>query len=312
MRVVVAGGTGFLGSPLTWSWAEEGHDVRVLTRALPPGSSQHEPGTGKPGITRIGWRPESDGEPLVETLNGADVVVNLAGESIGEGRWTDARKKALHDSRIVATRGLADAIAAAATPPHTLLSASGVGYYGDRGGDVLTETSTPGSDFLARLCVEWEDEARRAEAAGVRVVLLRSGLVFEKTGGALAKMLLPFKLGIGGRLGSGRQYLSWIHRLDWIEIVRWLVDAHRVSGPVNVTAPSPVTNAEFTRALARSLRRPALIPAPAFALRLALGEFADSLLAGQRAIPARAQGAGYHFRYPDLELALRGIFERNW
>jgi uncharacterized protein len=309
MRVIVAGGTGFLGTPLTWSWAEEGHEVRVLTRSLPPGTSQHEPGTGKPGITRIGWRPESGGEALAGAVDDADVVVNLAGESIGEGRWTEARKKALHDSRIAATRALAEAIRAAATPPRAFLSASGIGYYGDGGDQVLTESSPPGSDFLARLCVEWEEGARRAERDGVRVVLLRSGLVFEKTGGALKPMLLPFKLGIAGRLGSGRQYLSWIHRLDWIEMVRWLVDTREVSGAVNVTAPYPITNAEFTRALARALRRPALIPAPAFALRLALGEFADSLLTGQRALPARAQAAGYHFRYPDIELALRGIFE---
>jgi len=308
MKIVIAGGSGFLGTALAWAWAEEGHDVRILTRAIPVGQAQHESGTGKPGITRVGWRPDGTSATVGQELERADALINLAGESIGNGRWTAARKQALRDSRIRSTRSLVEALTATNEPPHTFISASGVGYYGDRDGETLPEDASAGEDFLARLCVEWETEAQRGARPGVRVVLLRTGLVLEKSGGALARMITPFRLFVGGPLGSGRQYLSWIHRLDWIELVRFIVDTPAIAGPVNVTAPHPVTNSAFSHALGHALHRPSFMPAPAFALRIALGELADSVLTGQRAIPAKAIACGYPFRYPEIEIAFRGIF----
>ncbi|MGH9411420.1 MAG: TIGR01777 family oxidoreductase [Vicinamibacterales bacterium] len=309
MKIVVAGGTGFLGAPLCWTWAEESHEVRVLTRSLPPGRAQHEPGTGKPGITRVGWDPAAAVASIASEVEGADAVVNLSGESIAGRRWNAARKRALGDSRIASTRALAAAIRGASTAPRVFISASAIGYYGDRGSEPLTEGSAPGDDFLARLCVDWEQEALTGARADVRTVLVRTGIVLERDGGALKPLVRAFRMGAGGRFGSGRQYMSWIHRRDWVEMVRWIVETSAVAGPVNATAPVPVTNAEFTRALGRALRRPALLPAPAFALRLALGEFADSVLASQRVLPSCAKAAGYHFRYPEIDIALRGIFE---
>lgn len=309
MKVTVAGGTGFLGTALGWTWAEEGHEIRVLTRSLQPGRAQHEPGTGKPGMTRVGWDPPAGPAAIACEIDGADVVVNLSGESVGGRRWNAARKQALRDSRIVPTRTIAAAIRDARTPPRVYINGSAIGYYGDRGADVLDEDSTAGDDFLARLCVDWEREVAEAARADVRTVLLRTGIVLENTGGAFPRMVRPFRFFAGGRLGSGRQYMSWIHRHDWVELVRWIVDTPAISGPVNATAPHPVTNANFARALGRALHRPALLPAPAFALRLALGEFADSILASERVIPQRALKAGYHFRYPEIDIAFRGIFQ---
>ena len=308
MKVVIAGGSGFLGSPLAWAWAEEEHDVRVLTRGLAAGQAQHESGTGKPGITRVGWEPDGRAGQLARELDGASAVINLAGASIAGARWTPARKQLLRDSRILATKSLAAAFAEAAQPPPIFISGSGVGYYGDRGSEPLSEESAPGDDFLAHLCVEWEAEARRVERPGVRLVLLRTGIVLEKSGGALPQMMRPFRFFAGGPLAGGKQYLSWVHRHDWAEMVRWIVETPGVSGPVNVTAPHPVTNAEFSRALGRAIHRPALAPAPRFALKIALGEMADALVASQRALPKRAQAAGYHFRYPEIDIAFRGIF----
>jgi len=308
MKVVVAGGSGFLGSPLCWAWAEEGHDVRVLTRSLAAGQAQHESGTGKPGITRVGWEPDGRAGAIARDLEDAAAVINLAGESIAGGRWTAARKKALRDSRILSTRSIVEALAATHNPPATFINASGAGYYGDRGSETLSEDALPGGDFLARLCVDWEAEAARAARPGLRIVCLRAGLALEKSGGVLGKMITPFRFFAGGPMGSGRQYMPWIHRHDWVELVRWIVDTPGVSGPVNATAPHPVTNREFSRALGRALHRPALLPAPRFALRLALGEMADGILASQRAIPARALAFGYHFRYPEIDIAFRGIF----
>jgi len=308
MRVVIAGGGGFLGSPMAWAWAEEGHDVRVLTRGLAAGQAQHEPGTGRPGITRVGWEPDRGAGQLAREIDGAAAVINLAGTSIAGARWNPARKKAIRDSRIRATQSLVAALAESSSPPAALISASGVGYYGDRGSEVLTETAAPGTDFLAQVCVEWEAEAKRAEQRGVRVVLLRTGIVLEKTGGALPQMMRPFRFFVGGPLAGGRQYMSWIHRHDWVEMVRWIVETPQVAGAVNVTAPHPVTNTEFSRALGRALHRPSLAPVPRAALKLAVGEMAGALLASQRALPARAQAAGYHFRYPEIDIAFRGIF----
>ena len=309
MRIVIAGGTGFLGSPLAEVYAEEGHDVRVLTRGLPPGESRHDSGTGVPGVTRVGWRPDGQSGAWASALDGADAVINLAGEGIGDRRWTPARKALLRDSRIIPTRSLAVAIAGAAAPPPVFVSASGAGYYGTADAAPKTESSPAGDDFLAHVCQEWEAEARRIESSATRVVPIRSGVVLERTGGALGKMMTPFRFFVGGRMGSGRQYMSWIHRIDWIEMIRWIVETRSVTGPLNVTAPAPVTNREFARALGRAMRRPALLPAPSFALRLMLGEMAEPLvLTGQRAIPQCALAHGFHFRYPEIDQAFRGIF----
>ena len=312
MKLVIAGGTGFLGSPLAEVHAEESHDVRVLTRSLKAGEARHESGTGVPGITKVGWNPSaSDGAAaLTAVVEDADVVVNLAGESLGDGRWSPQRKAQLRDSRIIPTRAIVSAITAAARPPRLLISASGAGYYGAGGSEPKTEDSPAGHDFLAQLCVDWEAEARRAEPAGTRVVLMRAGVVLERSGGALPRFLPPFRFFVGGPLGSGEQYFSWLHRLDYIEMVRWIIDTPAVDGPVNASAPYPVTNREFGKALGRAMRRPALLPAPALALKLLLGkERAESLLlTGQRVIPAKALAHGYHFRYPEIDIAMRGIF----
>ena len=309
MRIVIAGGTGFVGGPLAEVYAEEGHDVRVLTRSLSDGEARHDPGTGKPGITRVGWQPTGDAGLWGKVVDGADAVVNLAGESIGEARWTPQRKAKLRDSRLLATRSLVAAINAAATPPRVLVSSSASGYYGAAGAEPKTEDAPAGTDFLAHLAEDWEAEARKAERAGTRVVLLRTGVVLEKVGGALPRMMMPFRFFVGGPLGSGTQYVSWIHRLDVIEMIRWIIETPGVSGPVNATAPDPVTNRELARAIGRAIRRPSFMPAPAFALRLLVGEMADPvLLTGQRVIPAVAQAHGYHFRYPEIDIAMRGIF----
>ena len=309
MRIVIAGGTGFLGSPLAEVYAEEGHDVRVLTRGLPAGESRHDSGTGVPGVNRVGWRPDGQSGAWASALDGADAVINLAGEGIGDRRWTPQRRALIRDSRIVPTRSLAAAIAAASAPPPVFISASGVGYYGTADATPKTESSPAGDDFLAQVCQDWEAEARRINSSATRVVTLRSGVVLERTGGALGKMMTPFRFFVGGRMGSGRQYMSWIHRIDWIEMIRWIVETRSVTGPLNVTAPAPVTNREFARALGRAMRRPSLLPAPSFALKLMLGEMAEPLvLRGQRAIPQCALSHGFHFRYPEIDQAFRGIF----
>ncbi len=311
MKIVVAGGTGFLGRPLGETYAEAGHEVIVLSRALAPGESAHEAGTGVPGVTRVGWRPDGQLDDWARHVNGADAVVNLAGESIAATRWTPAQKTRLRDSRLLATRSLVGAILAMERPPHVFVSGSAVGYYGSSLDDrPLDEQSPPGADFLGTLCVEWEVEALRASRPETRVVLIRTGVVLELGGGALAKMLLPFRLFAGGPIGSGRQYMSWIHRLDWLELARWAIENPAVSGPLNATAPVPVTNAEFSRALGRAMGRPSWIPVPAFALRAMFGEMAEALLlGGQRVIPKRPLELGYEFRYPQIDRAFRAIFE---
>jgi uncharacterized protein (TIGR01777 family) len=308
MKVVIAGGSGFLGAPLAEAYAEEGHEVLVLTRSLMSGDARHDPGTGVPGITRVGWTPDGKIGSWAAHLDGADAVINLAGDPLDRGRWSASRKARLRDSRILATRSLAAAILSAVAPPKAFVSGSAVGRYGDTGEAQVTEASPAGSDFLAHLCEDWEAEARRAEPSGTRLVRLRTGIVLERSGGALPRMIRPFKLFVGGPLGSGRQYFSWIHRLDWVELVRWIVQEPEAKGPINATAPVPITNRQLSRALGHALRRPSLLPVPGFALRIAVGELADSLLTGQRVIPARALALGYHFRYPDIDQAFRGIF----
>ena len=316
MKIVIAGGTGFLGSPLAEVYAEEGHDVRVLTRKLAPGEARHEPGTGMPGVTRVGWKPDGSVDSaahaaLTALVEDADAVVNLAGESLADKRWTAQRKALLRDSRLHSTRTLAAAIAAAAKPPRVLISASGVGYYG-ASDEPKTEDSPPGTDFVAALCEDWEAEARRAAGAGTRVVLLRTGMVIERSGGALAKMIPVFRR-ICRRPHGLRPPIRLVDPSAGLSRDGPMAGRDpALEGPVNATAPHPVIQRAFARALGHGLRRPSLIPAPAFALRILLGEMADPIvLTGQRVIPARAQAHGYHFRYPEIDIAMRGIFQNE-
>ncbi len=302
MKIVIAGGTGFLGRPLTERLVAEGHDVVILTRRaasqLPARAVVWSPGgnVGNAGA----WASEIDG---------AHAVVNLAGESIAGRRWSVAHKQQILESRIRATRSLAAAIVNASRPPSVLVSGSAVGYYGPLGDELAVETTPAGTDFLAQVCQQWEAEAHRAASQLTRVVCIRTGLVLERDGGALPQMLPPFKFGVGGPVGSGRQYWPWIHRTDWIDLVRFAIRTDAAAGPLNVTAPEPVRNVEFARTLGWTLRRPSFMPAPAFALRLILGEMADALLlSGQRAVPAKAGTLGFSFKYPRLEEALAAIF----
>jgi uncharacterized protein len=300
MRIVIAGGTGFLGAPLAAALAAAGHAIVVLSRR-PAETPQTTP-----------WQPDGTAGPWARLLDGAGAVVNLAGESIAGRRWTAAHKQRIRDSRVQATRSLAAAIRAAAHPPAVLVSGSAVGYYGPHGDELVTEATPPGHDFLAGVCVQWEREAAAAASARTRVVCIRTGLVLEQDGGALPQMLPPFRFGGGGPAGSGRQYWPWIHRADWIALVRWTIESSSVAGAVNATAPEPVTNRDFARTLGRVIHRPAIMPAPAFALRLMLGEMADALLlTGQRAVPDAAQRAGFEFKYRTLDAALRAVFSRS-
>ena len=304
MKVVIAGGTGFLGQPLAASLASEGREVVVLTRDAGRFSSRG----ARPGIRYVSWNPGEEHGGWVAELNGA-AVVNLAGESIAARRWSAAQKQRILESRVQATRSLAHAIRGATRPAVAFVSGSAVGYYGPLHDEVVREDHAAGTDFLARVCERWESEAIQAVGGATRVVCIRTGLALEKDGGALPRMLTPFRLGLGGPLGSGRQYWPWIHRDDWVALVRWAIDTATASGAINATAPQPVTNAEFTRALGRALHRPAFLPAPAFALRILLGEMADALLlSGQNAVPAKAEQLGFTFQYGNLDAALSAIF----
>src|SRR4051794_18477027 len=295
MKIVISGATGFLGRPLAAALALDGHTLTVLSRgasAAPPGAER-----------LVTWTPDGTARGAwAEQIDGAGAVINLAGESIAGGRWTAARKRRIHDSRVLATRSLVEAIGKAKTPPAVFISGSAVGIYGPLQDQIATEETPAGDDFLARVCKAWEAEATRAHSPGPRVVLVRPGLVLERDGGALPQMLPPFRFGAGGPVGSGRQYWPWIHRQDWIELVLFALRTPGVTGPLNATAPNPVPNADFARALGRAMHRPALVPAPGFALKLLLGEMAEGLLlSGQRAVPAKAQRHGYRFAFPDLE-----------
>ena len=257
----------------------------------------------------MNWTPDGTAGAWASTVDGAGAVVNLAGESIAAKRWTAGQKNWILESRVNATRSLAAAIKMASDPPRVFVSGSAVGYYGPRGDEAVTEDATAGDDFLARVCVAWEAEALRAGSGGTRVVCIRTGIALAKDGGALPQMLPPFRFGAGGPVGSGKQYWPWIHRDDWIAMVKWAIATPGASGPLNATAPTPETNRAFAQALGRALRRPSFMPAPAFALRLLLGEMADALLlSGQRAAPAKAQRLGFRFQYSRLDDALAAIF----
>jgi uncharacterized protein (TIGR01777 family) len=306
MRIILAGGSGFLGRPLGQALAGAGHDVLVLSRSAQSAPDAAWP--GEPGVRQAAWPGTAVLDGWAHLVDGADAVINLAGESIAGVRWTAARKTALERSRIDSTRALVAAIGQATRPPALLINGSAVGIYGSRGDETLPESAPPGHDFLARLAVAWEREAARASSEHTRVICVRTGIVLATDGGALERMLLPFRLGVGGPMGSGRQYMAWIHREDWLAMMQWLLSRPAAQGIYNAAAPNPVTNAEFTRALGAALRRPAVLPAPAFALRLALGEMADPLLlASQRVVPARALEQGFTFRHPTLGPALADV-----
>jgi uncharacterized protein (TIGR01777 family) len=301
MQIILAGGSGFLGTALTQALTRDGHDVAVLTRqspaAVPP----------QPRVTHLSWKPDGTAGPWAAALDGADAVVNLAGESIAARRWSDRQKQEIRDSRLRATASLTAAIRQAARTPRVLVSGSAVGYYGDRGDETITESSAPGRDYLAGVAEAWEAAANQV-ADRTRVALVRTGIVLDRKGGALAKMLPPFQMFVGGPLGSGRQYMPWIHKEDWVRMVTWAITHEGARGALNATSPAPVTNAEFSKALGRALHRPSLLPAPAFALRLMLGEMADALLlGGQRALPVRATDLGFSFRYSNIDDALSNV-----
>jgi len=305
MRIIIAGGSGFLGRALADSLSAAGHRLQILTRRSP---ALLAPEAVSP-ITFISWTPDGTANgSWASSCAGADLIVNLAGESIGEGRWTPARKARLRGSRIHATRSLVRFIGEAEQPPAALISASAVGFYGDRGGETLAEDARPGEGFLAELAVAWEREAMAAESDRSRVVLLRTGIVLDAQEGALAKMLPPFRLSAGGPFGSGRQFMSWIHRDDWVALAKWAAETPGLHGALNLTAPNPVANADFARALGRALNKPAFIPAPGFALKIILGEMAGPLLLhSQRAVPARALAGGFRFAHPTLDEALASL-----
>jgi uncharacterized protein (TIGR01777 family) len=301
MNVLVTGGTGFIGSALVERLANENHRVLLLSRR--PQALR----TASQGIIRaIQWDGKMIG-PWVRELEGVDAVVNLAGESIGAKRWTKSRKALLMDSRIDPTRTLVAAIASVKTKPEVLVSASAVGYYGDVEREDVTEIHPSGSDFLARLCERWEKEASRAGEYGVRVIKARFGIVLGTGGGALKKMMVPFRFFGGGPLGSGRQWFPWVHRDDVIGAITFCLINPNISGPVNVTAPHIVKMSEFAHALGKAIHRPAWVPVPALVLKVALGEMAGTVISGQCVISRKLQDAGYAFRYPKLDEALRVI-----
>jgi len=294
MKILVTGSTGLVGTALGTDLQRAGHTVCRLVR---PGT-RVEALRGAEGF-EVKWDPET-GE-LGGAAVGADAVVNLGGASIAQGRWTAKRKRLLRTSRVESTRSLVNALARMAARPRVLVSASAIGYYGNRGEEMLNESSAPGNDFLSGIAKEWEAEAEKAGALGIRVVRARFGVILAKEGGALPKMALPFRFGVGGRIGTGQQWMSWITLRDVVAIVRLALEGGTVQGPRNVVSPQPVENAEFTKALASALGRPTLFPAPAFALRLALGDMADALLlSSQRVMPAQLEKLGYKFLHPDL------------
>ena len=296
MRALVTGATGFIGRALL----KRLDQVVVLSRNA--GRARHE----LPGAEVYGWDPLSGPAPA-EAFRGVDAVFHLAGEPVAEGRWTAEKKRKLMASRDQGTRNLVRGIEAASQRPPVLVSASAVGFYGSRGDEVLNETAAAGSDFLAEVCVAWERASHGARDLAVRVVNPRIGIVLGAAGGALPKMLTPFKLGLGGRLASGKQWMPWVHVDDLVGMLLHAVEHAQIEGPLNAVAPNPVTNREFTRVLARVLHRPAIFPVPGFGLKVLMGDFGEVLLASQRVVPRVAEATGYGFKHPNLEEALRAI-----
>ncbi len=296
MNVTITGATGFLGRRLGASLIQNGHRVWALGRKPLEGSVRFSK-----------WN--ADAEPPEESLAQADAVIHLAGEPVAQ-RWNAEVKQRIRSSRVDGTRHLVNALAKQSRRPEVLVCASAIGIYGSRGDEILTEASAPGSDFLAQVVVDWEDAARAAEALGIRVVMLRAGVVLGR-GGALDKMLPPFRFGVGGRIGNGLQWMSWIHIEDVTRLILFALEHSEVNGPVNATAPNPARNADFTRDLAAALNRPAIFPVPEAALKLLFGEMAGVLLGSQRVLPRAADAAGFKFQYPELRPALNQILGRG-
>lgn len=295
MRILVSGSHGLVGKALIRSLSADGHEIARLVRGKPSGGGEIE------------WHP-NEGRIDASALEGLDAVVHLAGESIASGRWTDEKKRAIRDSRVKGTALLSNALARLSRPPSVFVSASAIGYYGDRRDEVLTEKSLPGNDFLAEVCVEWEKATRPGIEKGIRTVHARFGIILDANEGALAKMLTPFRMGIGGRIGNGKQWMSWIAIEDVVNGLISVIGDQSLSGPVNFVAPNAVTNAEFTKTLGRVLSKPTLFPVPVFGVRLAFGEMADALLlSSQRVKPAVLEKMGFKFTQPSLESALRNI-----
>ena len=298
-KVIVTGASGLVGTPLCENLTRGGWQVVKAVRRTP-----------KSDGSEVFWDPDA-GKIDAAGFEGATAVVHLAGENIADRRWTDAFKQKIRQSRTRGTLLISETLARLGAKPQTFVCASAIGYYGDRGEEVLTESSAPGGDFLAQVCTEWEAACQPARVAGIHTVNGRIGVVLSPKGGALAKMLTPFRLGVGGKLGSGRQYMSWIALDDLARALQFLVETPSVSGPVNLVSPEPATNADFTRTLGRVLRRPTIFPVPAFAAKIAFGEMADALLlASTRVSPAALQGAGFRFDLPGLEPALRRLLGR--
>lgn len=302
MRVIITGGTGLIGRALAADLAADGHEVILLSRT--PERATHLPSGVRAerwdGRTAAGWGSLADG---------ADAIVNLAGESIAAGRWTAERKGRIRDSRVNAGQAVVQAVQAATHKPPVLIQASAVGYYGPHGNEEVTEDTPPGNDFLAQVCLAWEASTASVETMGVRRAIIRTGLPLSNRGGIFPLFALPFRFFIGGPLGNGRQWLPWIHIADEIAAIRFLMERPEAHGPFNLSAPNPLTNAEFGRLLARLMGRPAFMPAPAFALRLVFGEMSTLLLDGQREIPRRLLSLGFRFRFPEAEAALRDLLQ---
>ena len=299
MKIVIAGGSGFLGRALAHQLLAKGHEVVVLTR----GAAREDR-----GIRHVTWETDEGPGDWHAVIDGADAVVNLAGAGIADQRWSEARKQVLRGSRVDATRALVAAIRSATNRPKVFLTGSAIGFYGPQpeDGPTLDESAPPGSDFLSTLAVDWEAEAHAASALDCRVIIIRTGVVLARDGGALRKLIPPFRFFVGGPIGSGRQVLSWIHRSDWVELVVWLLRHEHAAGVYNATAPHPVTNADFSRALGAALGRPSWLPVPGFALKIIVGEMAGpALLAGQRVVPRRALEAGFTFQFPEIATAMR-------
>ena len=300
MRILVTGASGFLGSAVCDALLARGDEIVGLSRN-PERARQ-----ANPTVTWHAWNPTAE-RPPASALEGVDGIVNLIGEPIDQ-RWNEAAKRRIRDSRERATKNLVDAMSATEPRPGTLVSQSGAGYYGDRGDALVDESAGPGSSFDAEVCVAWEEAARQAEKIGVRVVVTRTGLVLDPEHGLLKQLLLPFRLGIGGPLAGGGQYMPWIHVDDEVRLLLWALDTERASGAYNATAPNPVTNREFSKALGRALGRPAVVPLPKLALKLRFGgELGEVTSGGQRAVPRRAVDDGFEFRHPELEPALRDL-----
>jgi len=311
MKILITGGTGFIGTPLSRELRNSGHTVVVTTRRL---SDSGE---------KLTWNPPA----LIpsDVISGFDAVINLAGESVAPGRWTKKRKELIMSSRVNTTRALVESMKqkeeeTPLTPlvrgerrrlPKVLISASAIGYYGAHGDEYVTEDTPPAPDFLARVCKAWEAEAVKAQELGLRVVIIRIGGVLESGGGALPKMITPFKFFLGGPVVSGRQWFSWVHRDDVIGIIKYALENESVSGPVNVVSPNPATNKEFSYAIGKALHRPSWLAVPAFVVKLTLGELGGMLLTGQRVMPEKILKSGYNFKYPEIESALKAIFRKR-